>query len=89
MKKIFQKNLKFKLISIKTKDLKRKQILSICKLKNSFWPWTIQKQFKWYKKTTKKTDINNMLIINSKLVGYTLLRKRKGYTNNQSFNEQN
>ena len=52
MKKIFQKNLKFKLISIKTKDLKRKQILSICKLKNSFWPWTIQKQFKWYKKTT-------------------------------------
>ena len=85
MKKIFQKNLKFKLISIKTKDLKRKQILSICKLKNSFWPWTIQKQFKWYKKTTKKTDINNMLIINSKLVGYTLLRKRKGYTNNQSF----
>ena len=85
MKKILQKNQKFTLISLKTKNLKKKQILSICRLKNTFWSWTIQKQLKWYKKTAKKTDINNMLIINNRLVGYTLLRKRKAYENNKSF----
>ena len=75
---------KISLISIQTKDLKKKQILSICKLKNSFWPWTMKKQYEWYKKTVKKTDINNMLVINKKLAGYTLLRKRKALTGNKS-----
>ena len=78
-------NIKFSLLSIKTKDLKKEEILSICKLKNTYWPWTITKQFEWYKKTAKKTDINNMLLINNKLVGYTLLRKRKAIKNNKSF----
>ena len=55
MKKISQQSQKFTLISLKTKNLKKKQILSICKLKNSFWPWTIRKQLEWYKKTVKKT----------------------------------
>ena len=83
MKKISQKKLKFNLISLKTKNLKKKQILSICKLKNSFWQWTIPKQLEWYKKYAKKTDINNMLILDNKLVGYTLLRKRIAYENNK------
>ena len=83
MKKISQKKLKFNLISLKTKNLKKKQILSICKQKNSFWQWTIQKQLEWYKKYEKKTDINNMLILDNKLVGYTLLRKRIAYENNK------
>ena len=78
-------NIKFSLLSIKTKDLKKEEILSICKLKNTYWPWTITKQLEWYKKTAKKTDINNMLLINNKLVGYTLLRKRKAIKNNKSF----
>ena len=73
------KKLKFNLISLKTKNLKKKQILSICKLKNSFWRWTIPKQLEWYKKYAKKTDINNMLMLDNKLVGYTLLRKRVAY----------
>ena len=85
MKKISQQSQKFTLISLKTKNLKKKQILSICKLKNSFWPWTIRKQLEWYKKTAKKMDINNMLVINNRLVGYTLLRKRNAYENNKSF----
>jgi hypothetical protein len=81
MKKISQRKLKVDLISLKTKNLKKKQILSICKLKNSFWRWTISKQLEWYEKYVKKTDINNMLIIDNKLVGYTLLRKRVAYVN--------
>ena len=74
-------NFKINLHSKKTKNLKKKQIVSICKLKNSFWPWTLKKQLEWFKKNTKKNDLNNMLIINDKLVGYTLLRKRNAYLN--------
>jgi len=77
------KKLKLKLISQKTKYLKRKQILSICKLKNSFWRWTIPKQLEWYKKYAKNSDINNMLIIDNKLAGYTLLRKRVAFVKNK------
>ena len=76
---------KLKIISLKTKNLKKSQILSICKLKDTYWPWTIKKQLEWFKKTPKKNDINNMLIINNKIVGYTLLRKRKAFENNKSF----
>ena len=85
MKEISQQSQKITLISIKTKNLKKKQILSICKLKNLYWRWTIRKQLEWHKKTSKKTDINNMLIINNRLAGYTLLRKRNAYKNNKSF----
>jgi len=84
MKNFLHQNKKITLISLKTKNLKKKQILSICKLKNSFWSWTVPKQLEWYKKTAKKTDINNLLLINKKLVGYTLLRKRKAIINNKS-----
>lgn len=77
------KKFKINLISLKTKNLKKKQILSICKLKNSFWRWTIPNQLEWYKKNVKKTDINNMLMLDNKLVGYTLLRKRIAYVKNK------
>ena len=82
-KKLYQKK-EVKLISFKTKNLK-KQISSICKLKNSFWHWTIKKQQEWFREKVKKTDINNMLMLNKKLIGYTLLRKRKSVINNKSF----
>lgn len=85
MRKYSKQNQKVDLYSVKTENLKKKQILSICKLKNSFWRWTIKKQLEWYKKTVKKKDINNMLIINNNLAGYCLLRKRKAYQNNKSF----
>ena len=45
----------------------------------------MRKQLEWYKKTAKKSDINNMLIINNEVAGYTLLRKRNAYENNKSF----
>ena len=81
MKKNLQKNRKILLIFLKKKNLKKKQILSICKLKNLFWVWTVPKQIEWFEKKVKKTDINNMLILNNRLVAYTLLRKRKAYVN--------
>ena len=84
MKNILHQNKNITLISLKTKNLKKNQILSICKLKNSYWTWTVPKQLEWYKRTVKKTDINNMLLIKKKLVGYTLLRKRKAVINNKS-----
>ena len=72
------------LISVRTKFLKKNQIASICALKNTFWPWTQPKQIKWFKKNVKKNDINNLLIFNNQIIGYTLLRKRKSYINNKS-----
>lgn len=66
-----------KLISTKTINLKKKQIISICKLKNTYWNWSISNQLKWFKKNVRKNDINNILELNGRLVGYTLLRRRK------------
>ena len=52
---------KLKLISLKTIDLKQKQIISICKLKDTYWNWSVSNQLKWFKKNVKKSDINNIL----------------------------
>ena len=84
MSKLHKQNEKVNLVSVKTIGLKKKQILSICKLKNLVWPWTIKKQLEYFKKTVKKNDINNLLIFKNKLIGYSLLRKRKAYINNKS-----
>ena len=75
---------KINLISVRAKDLTKKQILLICKLKNSFWTRTVPDQLKWFKKNVKKMDINNMIIINGNVVGYTLLRRRRAYIENKS-----
>ena len=73
-------NLKNVLIqSYATKKLKNKDILEICKLKNTFWKWSLKKQIKWYKLFVKKNDLNNLLIFNGMLVGYNLLRNRNAF----------
>ena len=74
------------LVSLKKKKLKKKQIFSICKLKNSFWKWNIKNQLEWFKVKVYKNDINNLLLIDDKIIGYTLLRKRKARFDNKSFN---
>lgn len=66
----------FHITSISSKNLKRKQVQDICKLKDQEWKFGIKAQVKWYKQNIKKFDIHNLLYINSKLIGYTLLRKR-------------
>ncbi len=71
----------YSLISKKNFQLSKKEIKNICLLKSNQWKFGIKSQLNWYKKNIKKEDIHNMLFINSKLVGYTLLRKRMCFVN--------
>mgnify|MGYP000867420314 CR=1 FL=1 len=86
MHKILNKNNKITILSIKSKKLTEKQLLAICKLKNSFWVWSIQKQKLWFKKNLRSSDVNNLFYVNTNLVGYTCLRKRKAYIDNITIN---
>ena len=67
--------MKLKFFSVKTKDLNKKKIEEICKLKNTFWKFNLKNQLKWFKKNISKKDIHNCLYLNNKLIGYTALRK--------------
>ncbi len=66
----------FEFKSIKTINLKKKEILSICKLKNTEWKYGIKSQLMWFKKNVKNNDIHNMVFLKKNLVGYNFLRKR-------------
>ncbi len=70
--------------SIKKKKLNKKLILSICKLKDSHWKNGLKSQLKYFGKICRNDDINNLVFLDKKLIGYTLLRKRKfGKKNNK------
>ena len=73
----------YNLISLNTQKLKKDKVIQICKLKDSQWNFGIKSQLEWFKNNIKKNDIHNLLYIKSKLVGYTLLRKRSFNTKNQ------
>ena len=45
-------------------------------LKDKQWKYGTKLQLEWFENNIKKNDIHNLFYINSKLVGYTLLRKR-------------
>ena len=46
------------------------------------------KCLKWYTQNIKKSDIHNLLYIQKKLIGYTLLRKRSYKAGNQNFEKK-
>ena len=69
-------NNKFSLKSIVSDKLTNKEIKEICLLKDKQWKFGIKSQLKWFKTNIKKYDLHNLFYIKSKLVGYTLLRKR-------------
>ena len=71
--------MEYLLLSKKTKQLKKKQINNICKLKNTHWNYSFKSNFEWFKKNVKNNDIHNLIYYNSKLIGYTLLRIRTFY----------
>ena len=73
---MLSENNNFLLKSITTSKLSNNEIKQICLLKNQHWKFGINSQFKWFKNNVKKFDLHNLLYIKSKLVGYTLLRKR-------------
>ena len=66
----------YNLFSIISSKLKDNQIKSICLLKDKQWKFGMKSQMKWFRKNIRKNDIHNLFYIKSKLVGYTLLRKR-------------
>ena len=66
----------YSLFSITSSRLKNDQKRSICLLKNQQWKFGMKSQIDWFRKNVKKDDIHNLFYIKSKLVGYTLLRKR-------------
>ena len=68
---------KFFFNSLLTKELKKNEILSICKLKNTYWKYGVKSQLMWFKKNCQNHDIHNLLYLNESLIGYNLLRERK------------
>ena len=69
--------------SLEKKNLKKNDILNICKLKNSYWKYGIKSNLLWFKKNVKNNDLNIILKFNSSLIGYTLLRKRTYFSKNK------
>ena len=70
------KNAQYNLKSIASDKLTNKEIKDICLLKDTQWKFGIKSQINWFNNNIKKNDLHNLFYINSKLVGYTLLRKR-------------
>jgi len=66
-----------KLVSIKTKNLNKKLIKQIIVLKNTHWKYSLKSQLGFFNKNTKNEDQHNLLILNKKIIGYTLLRRKK------------
>jgi len=67
--------MKYVLKSKKSYQLSIKEIKEICVLKDSHYKYGIKSQNKWFKTHIKRSDIHNIILINSELVGYTCLRK--------------
>jgi len=67
-------------ISVLKKDkLKKKLIIDLCKLKKTFWNYSLKSHVEWFSKNVKKNDINIFLFNKDSLIGYNLLRKRNYY----------
>ena len=73
----------YSLVSLKTSKLNKNKIIQISNLKDSQWRSGINSQIIWFKKNIKKNDIHNLLFLKSKLIGYTLLRRRSFNNNNK------
>ena len=71
-----KKENKISFISLPSTKLINKQIKEICLLKDMQWKFGLKSQLKWFSENIKKKDLHNLLYIKSKLIGYTLLRKR-------------
>ena len=69
-------NNNFCLKSIVSSKLTNNEIKQICLLKDKQWKFGIKSQLKYFKNNIKKIDLHSLFYIKSKLVGYTLLRKR-------------
>ena len=70
---------KFKLFKYKislTKNLKKKQIREICKIKNKHWKFSMKSQIEWFKKNSFPNDIHYQIYQKNMLIGYLHLGTR-------------
>jgi hypothetical protein len=65
--------------SIKTRELKKKQVLDIVELKDQHWKFGLKSQLLFFKKNFKSYDIHNLFYLSKILIGYTALKKRTFY----------
>mgnify|MGYP001301762690 CR=1 FL=1 len=66
-----------KIKTYKTKQIKKKILLSICELKNEQWKYSLKSQIKHFKKHLKPLDFHNLLYKKKRLIGYTAFRLRQ------------
>ena len=78
------KYLKFK--SIKTKSLTSAKIKKILLLKKQIYNFSLISQKRWFYENINLNDINNLLIYDKKIIGYTALRIKKGILNKKQIN---
>ena len=57
-----------------TKKLTKKNIKDICRLKETYWKFSLKSQLNYFKKNIKQNDLHNYCYIDKKLIGYTLLK---------------
>ena len=67
----------FSLVSKKTKELTSREIIKICKLKDTYWRYGILVQKKWFKKNIFKNDLHNLFFKKNNLIGYTCVRVKE------------
>ena len=65
--------------SIKTRELKKKQVLDIVELKDQHWKFGLKSQLFFFKKNFKSYDIHNLFYLSNILIGYTALKRRTSY----------
>tara|TARA_A100001015_G_scaffold45049_1_gene49590 strand:+ start:478 stop:975 length:498 start_codon:yes stop_codon:yes gene_type:complete len=72
--------------SLRTYQLKHKEIRNICKLKNLHWKSSMLSQLNYFRSNIKTKDIHNLLFLNKKIIGYTALRKKQFIINKKKKN---
>jgi predicted GNAT family N-acyltransferase len=73
--------MKYLIHSKKTFQLKKNEVMQICKLKNSFWKFGLRSNLDWFRNKIKSNDIHNLIFSNFKLIGYTVLRVNSLFKN--------
>ena len=64
-----------------TKQILNNEILNICKLKKTFFGYSLNSNIKWFKKNIKKNDFHILLYFKKVLIGYICLRRRTSIIN--------
>ena len=60
----------------KTYNLSKNKIENICKLKSSFWKFSITQQKNWFKKNIAYNDLHFCYETSRKILGYNSLKKK-------------